>query len=453
MTPAAIPLEAIRRALDGLIPASIATCDEHGFPNVALISQVNYIDGDHVALSYQFFNKTRANILINPIACVQLLDPVTGGVYRLTVRYLRTETSGAIFESMKAKLAGIASHAGMQDVFHLLGADVFRITGIEMVAGKQLPAPIPRYNPLAAARRCAQNLGLGRDLASMLDQLLTALRDSLAIEHAMILMLDEPAGSLYTIASRGYDVSGVGSEISIGEGVIGVAARERTPIRIMHLTTDYAYGQAVLKSGGQSSSSLVQQRDTSIPFPGLTQPHSQLAVPITHGNRLFGVLFVESEDDLRFGYDDEDALVIIAAQLGVKLELMQEAASHADEDFEKDDKEGASEGDAIIIRHYSVDHSIFVDQDYLIKGVAGAIFWKLVNVYVNDRRCDFTNRELRLDPDIRMPENAENLEARLILLQRRLTERCPFLRIEKTGRGRFELQVDRRLSLLDVSDV
>jgi hypothetical protein len=146
-------------------------------------------------------------------------------------------------------------------------------------------------------------------------------------------------------------------------------------------------------------------------------------------------------------------LVIIAAQLGVKLELMQEAASHADEDFEKDDKEGASEGDAIIIRHYSVDHSIFVDQDYLIKGVAGAIFWKLVNVYVNNRRCDFTNRELRLDPDIRMPENAENLEARLILLQRRLTERCPFLRIEKTGRGRFELQVDRRLSLLDVSDV
>jgi adenylate cyclase len=452
MKPAAIPLEAIRRALDGLIPASIATCDDQGLPNVALISQVNYLDSDHVALSYQFFNKTRANILVNPIACVQLLDPATGAVYRLTVHYLRTETSGAIFESMKAKLAGIASHAGMQDVFQLLGADVFRVAGIEMVAGKQLPAPIPRYNPLAATRRCAHNLGLGRDLASLLDQLLTDLRDVLAIDHAMILMLDEPAGSLYTIASLGYDISGVGSEIRFGHGVIGVAARERTPIRIMHLTTDYAYGRAVLNSSGQLSPDQMPQRDTSIPFPGLTQPHSQLAVPITHGNRLFGVIFVESEDDLRFGYDDEDALVIIAAQLGVKLDLMQEAGNLADEDFEEDDKRGASDGEAVIIRHYPVDHSIFIDQDYLIKGVAGAIFWKLVNVYVSDKRRDFTNRELRLAPEIRMPENAENLEARLILLQRRMRERCPFLRIEKTGRGRFELQVDRRLSLIEMPD-
>jgi hypothetical protein len=93
---------------------------------------------------------------------------------------------------------------------------------------------------------------------------------------------------------------------------------------------------------------------------------------------------------------------------------------------------------------------VFIDHDYLIKGVAGAIFWKLVRDYAHHGRTEFSNRELRLAPDIRLPDAAENLEARLILLQRRLTERCDFLRIEKTGRGRFRLAVARPLALEDM---
>ena len=52
----------------------------------------------------------------------------------------------------------------------------------------------------------------------------------------MVLMLDAAAQRLYTVASRGYAASGVGSEIPFGHGVIGVAARKRTPIRISHVT-------------------------------------------------------------------------------------------------------------------------------------------------------------------------------------------------------------------------
>ena len=97
-------LHSIRPCLEGAIPAVMATCASDGTPNVAYISQVVYVDEGHVALSFQFFNKTRANILDNPHASVLVLDPVTARFYRLHLRYLRTETSGALFESMKARL-------------------------------------------------------------------------------------------------------------------------------------------------------------------------------------------------------------------------------------------------------------------------------------------------------------------------------------------------------------
>jgi len=102
------------------------------------------------------------------------------------------------------------------------------------------------------------------------------------------------------------------------------------------------------------------------------------------------------------------------------------------------------------VRRYAENDSIFVGDEYMIKGVAGAILWKLLSDFVNEGRTEYSNRELRLDPAIRLPDLSENLEARLILLQRRLEERCPSLRIEKTGRGQFRLHVKRPLTLAEV---
>jgi hypothetical protein len=104
-------------------------------------------------------------------------------------------------------------------------------------------------------------------------------------------------------------------------------------------------------------------------------------------------------------------------------------------------------GQAVVIRHYPTNHSVFIDADYLIKGVAGAIFWRLLTHFTGEHRTEFSNRELRLDPAIGLPDISDNLEARLVLLQKRLREHCDFLGIEKTGRGRFRLRVDRPIRL------
>jgi adenylate cyclase len=441
--------DSIRPCLEGVVPAAIATCAPDGTPNVSLITQVHYVDGAHVALSYQFFNKTRANILANPQATLLLVDPATARQYRLGLRYLHTETGGPLFESMKAKLAGIASHAGMQGVFRLLGADLYRVLDIEAVPGATLPTPVRGRSLLSAVRATCERMLACTDLAGLLDQVLADLQGSFGIDHAMVLMLDEGAGRLYTVASLGYSTSGVGSEVALGEGVIGVAARERTPIRITHMTTEYAYGRAVRDSARLSGLSGAEA--TEIPFPGLAEPHSQLAVPILVGRRLAGVLFVESPQELRFRYDDEDALAAVAAHLGAMMRALRQPAPLSALVRLPAPREPAPGGARATVRHYAADDSVFIDHDYLIKGVAGAIFWKLVQDHVRQGRTEFTNRELRLAPELRLPDVAENLEARLILLQRRLAERCDFLRIEKTGRGRFRLTVARMLALEEVA--
>jgi hypothetical protein len=73
-----ISLDAIRECLEGTIPAGIATCSLDGTPNISIVSHVHFVDSTHVALSFQFFNKTRENVLANPHAVVQVIHPVTG---------------------------------------------------------------------------------------------------------------------------------------------------------------------------------------------------------------------------------------------------------------------------------------------------------------------------------------------------------------------------------------
>lgn len=445
-----LSLDDIRPCFEGAIPSMMATCDLDGVPNVAYLSQVDYVDAHHLALSFQFFNTTRRNVLANPQVEILVTHPYTSAMYRIRARYLHTQTEGPLFERMKARLSGIASHTGMSGVFRLRGSDLYRVESIVHVDKPDLPAPPVGRSHLSALRRASERLSECADLDGLFETTLDVLRDEFDIRHAMLLMLDAARGQLYTVASRGYPNSGVGSEIAIGHGVIGVAARERTPVRISHLTAEYTYSRAVRENLLRGAVQAPPERE--IPWPGLAEPHSQLAVPIVVACELLGVIFVESAEDLRFSYDDEDALVSLAAQIGRAVRQFQAGAEDPDEGgvaLARPRPAGFEDaGQApLTVRYYAADGSIFFGSDYVIKGVAGSILWKLLRDHVQHGRSDFTNRELRLDPQIRLPDVSDNLEARLVLLTRRLVERHAPVTIEKTGRGRFCLCVRRPLVL------
>ena len=170
-------------------------------------------------------------------------------------------------------------------------------------------------------------------------------------------------------------------------------------------------------------------------------------MPITAFDHLIGVLYVESVADLHFGYDDEDALVAFAAQLGLAIHYHQHSEEQDEDDASTEPPAPAVVGQPLSVQHFAATDSIFLDDDYLIKGVAGAILWALLTDFVERKRTSFTNKGLRVDSRIRLPGVSDNLEARLVLLQRRLDERATGIHLVKTGRGRFSLAVDRPLQL------
>lgn len=443
-----VRLDTIRECLEGALPGVMATCSADGAPNVAFLSQAEYVDGRHLALSYQFFNTTRRNILENPNARLIVTDPRTAERYRLLLRYLRTETGGPLFERMKAKLAGVASHSGMGDVFRLLGSDVCRVLEIERVPGPALAPPAPRPSLLAALRATSARLAICRELDTLLAEALASLETQFGFRHTSVLLLDAAGTRLYTVASRGYESSGVGSEVAVGDGVIGVAAREATPIRIGYLAPDYAHDGASRTFRHRVGAGALETR---IPLPALPEPRSRLAVPIRACTRLLGVLYAESPYNLRFDYDDEDALVALAGQLGAAMLALRQAGDPDDGAAAPEPQPLPAAGPPVVVRHHAGDDSVFLDDNYLIKGVAGAIFWAVLRNLVDAGRRTFSLRDLRLDPRIAGDDGPDDLDARLLLLRRRLSESGAALRLESIGCGRFLLTARRPPVLIEVA--
>ena len=262
----------------------------------------------------------------------------------------------------------------------------------------------------------------------------------------MIFTLDPATRRLYAVAIRGYERrGGIGAEVREGEGVIGIAAEVGCPIRIPHALADHAYARAVRAQAEEAG--VEEPLGESIPLPGLPRPGSQMAVPIRDGDRVTGVLYVEDAISQRFRYDHEDALATIADALGLAMRQLEDSVPGMPPQKTAPAAGGASVR-PLRARYFPRQCTVFVDDEYVIKGVAGAVLWKLLQAHEATGRSEFTSRELREDPSLQLPELCDNLAARLILLQRRLDERDAGLYLRKSGRGRVQLEVRRPLELV-----
>jgi hypothetical protein len=431
----------------------IATAAADGTPNITYLSRVRYVDEERIALSNQFFSKTARNLAENPRASVILVDPVEYDEYRLTLVYERTERRGPVFEQLRADVEALAALGGVMNVFKLRAADIYRVVDIEKNPGRAHRAP-PLDESAKPAASPAQLAELTSRLSRCpdLDTLVSATVDGLAglfgYEHSVLLLLDEVGTKLYTIASRGYDEQGVGSEVTVGEGIIGMAAARATPIRLGNLRQMAKYGQTVVRTSETDERLPVRE----IPVPILPKVQSRVAVPAMAFGQLVGVLVVESENVVAFDSNDEALLTVVASLIANAIEAERThdragaGATRPSVTIPDDRRAGATH-----VRYFAADGSTFVDGDYLIKGVAGRILWCLLRQHEDEGRSEFTNREVRLDPSLELPEFRDNFESRLILLKRRLDERESRIRIEKTGRGRFRLVVESVLRL-DAAD-
>jgi predicted pyridoxine 5'-phosphate oxidase superfamily flavin-nucleotide-binding protein len=452
-----ISLDELELCFEGAIPAVIATASADGIPNVTYLSRVCMVDNERIALSNQFFSKTVRNLSENPRASVMVLDPTTYAQYRLTVVYERTERRGALFERLREDVDAVAALHHMEDVFKLRAADIYRVLHVDRVLsaadrrGEPLRTPVPhrRTNSDTALAELANRIARAPDLDAIVSIAVHGLAELLDFGHSLLMLLDEEGRHLYTIASHGYDTEGVGSEVTVGEGIIGMAAARAAPIRIGNLHQMDRYGRRV-RDSFEDAGEIAPGRD--IPVPGLPGAQSRVAVPALALNQLVGVLMVESHRPVAFYATDEALLTVVAALVAnaIEVERAREATADAPAARPLANTETDTSAPATHVRFFAVDGSTFLDGDYLIKGVAGRILWSLLGHYDREGRVEFTNKEVRLDPSLELPEFRDNLDSRLLLLKRRLDERSAPIRIEKTGRGRFRLIVHTSLRLDEV---
>jgi adenylate cyclase len=434
------PLSDIESCFQGVIPSYFATCSADGEPNVTAVSIVHLLAPRRVGVSCQFMNKSLRNLRETGRAQLTMLDPQTLAEYLLDLRFEELVESGPVFAKMDATLAGVASQSGMTGVFSLTGVAEFEVLGWRKCASARTEATASdtTKDPIAQLERISAAIFAATDVDTLLDQTFAVLSEQLGLRHGFLLLTDGSGERLYNVASHGFEQGRFGAEIAVGEGIYGTAAARKTSIRTGSIRRERLMSQAVARESAQAD-------PTYLELPGLADAESSVAVPLVHGDRCTGVLCFQSPAPGAFTDACEKTLLIVARHLAAMMALLGVGSK----EVEVSAKRGPVGGRALVtrIKYFESDGSIFLDDEYLIKGVAGRILWRVLSNYAKDQRDEFSSKEIRLDPEVGLPAIKDNLEARLIALRKRLLERTSAVQIAKTGRGRFRLEVSRELVL------
>jgi diguanylate cyclase (GGDEF)-like protein len=151
---------------------------------------------------------------------------------------------------------------------------------------------------LADLYESSRAIGMRDCIEDLLDEVLDQAQRLIKAEHAALMLYDEQVDRLVTACVRGY-----GSRadelrrrsLTLGEGLSGWAGWERKAVRVGDVRQDSRY------------------------IEGLAEARSNLAVPLVVGNRLAGVLNVESERIDAFTAEHEKLLTVLGAQAALAI--------------------------------------------------------------------------------------------------------------------------------------
>jgi len=409
---------------------------------------VHYVDSERVAVTRQFMHKSRINLDENPQAQVVVVSPANGDQFALDLQYLRTESEGPIFDAVAANLDAIASMTGMSGVFRLRGVDIHRVLACEPFGGRATVARERHVerDMLPLLDEFIRRLSVCAEYAEAVRVGLEALDDLFGFGHSLLLTADERGDRLFAVASNGYASSGVGAEVPLGYGPIGIAAQRRRVVCVPSVTRSRSLNAAIQdsirRSGGEASA-------VEIELPGLERVDSVAAVPLLAHGEMTGVLYLESERAGDFGPGNERLLRILGGHLAGALAVLQ--ADRGESAPLEPAPARTPAGEPLAVDYYQADDSVFVDDGYVVKGVPGRILWKLLREHDADGRVSFTNRELRLDERLGLPPGNDNLEARLLVLRKRLAALDCGIGLDRVSRGRLALHLRAPLILREVS--
>jgi adenylate cyclase len=434
------PLTEIEACFQGVIPSYMATSSADGEPNVTAVSIVHLLSPTRIGVSCQFMNKSLRNLRETRRAQLMVLHPETVAEYVLDAEFAGLVDSGPVFDKMDATLVGVASQTGMTGTFSLAGVVEFEVRAWRKTLPERDAASLASVaaDPIEKLERISARMAAANDVDSLIDQTFLALDEELGLSHGFLLLVDGAGERLYTVASYGFEQPHFGAEIAMGEGIYGTAAARKCVIRTGSMLRERILSQAVARESAQAD-------PTYLPLPGLRDAESSLAVPLVRGHRAVGVFCLQSARSGAFTASSERTVLIVARHLAAMMSVL----GVGEHDVELSTQRGPVGSRALVtrVKYFESDGSIFLDDEYLIKGVAGRILWRVLSNYTADHRDEFSSKEIRLDPEVGLPALKDNLEARLIALRKRLQERTNTLRIEKTGRGRFRLEVSRELVL------
>ena len=219
----------------------------------------------------------------------------------------------------------------MKGIFKLRAADIYEVLSVRKVP-EQPGVPAPRGQRRApdavftmkALHDLAVRLHTAEGLEPVLDSILAGLEEHFGFQHSMILVPGEQPQTLVAIASHGYPSRGAGAEARYGEGITGMVAEARQPIRIAGLMRGILYAYAA-RSRAEAHGLLTDE--LTIPLPGLASPASQLGVPLLARGELVGVLVLESETPYRFHEDDRATVELLGSYLALAIQnaMLREA--------------------------------------------------------------------------------------------------------------------------------